>query len=300
MVLSTTRRLRLGLALGSGSARGWAHIGIIRALLAAGIVPDVISGCSIGALVGAAWANRRLEELAEAVTALRPLELVRFFEIDLTGRGFVDVARLRAFLEGSMADPDDRIEDLPCPFAAIATDLESGNEVWLQGGPLLDAAWASFALPGLFPPVHRDGRWRVDGGLVHPAPASLCRALGAGRVAAVRPPGARVGRCLPPRWRATRPAETLTAALRARAPRWLARAGAAGSPSVVETVATAVNIMQDRITRSRMAGDPPDVLLSPHLGDIRLLEFHRAAEAIAEGEACVERMAPLLEGLRED
>jgi len=303
VVLSGARRLRLGLALGSGSARGWAHIGIIRALAAAGIRPDVVSGCSIGALVGAAWASGRLEALARAITALRPLELVRFFEIDLSGRGFVDGPRLRAFLEGAIGDPAARIERLERPFAAVATDLESGNEIWLQEGPLLDAAWASFALPGLFPPVRRDGRWLVDGGLVNPVPVSLCRALGAERVIAVNLNGDLVGRALGRR-PATRgegmprPTDALAAALRAHAPRWLARAAAEPSPSLIETVATAVNIMQDRITRSRMAGDPPDVLLSPQLSHIRLLEFHRAAEAIAEGEACVERMAPLLEGLR--
>ena len=290
---------RIAIALGSGSARGWAHIGILRALSRMGVRPDIVCGSSIGALVGAAYANGRLEDLAEAVAGLGALELVRFFELDLGARGFVDAPRLRSFLESCVAGPGDDIDGLPLAYGAVATDLQSGQEIWLQDGPLLDAAWASFTLPGLFPPVRHDGRWLVDGGLVNPVPVSLARALRADVVIAVNLNGDLVGRHLSRTGQSTRasPIESITAALREQAP-MLFKGGEedeAPTPWALDTAASAINIMQDRITRSRMAGDPPDVLLRPRLGHIRLLEFQRAEEAIAEGEACVERARAMLD-----
>jgi len=292
-------RRRIAIALGSGSARGWAHIGILRALSRMGVRPDIVCGCSIGALVGAAYANGRLEELANAVTGLGALELVRFFELDLGARGFVDTPRLRTFLEDCVAGPGDKIGDLPLAYGSVATDLQTGQEIWLQDGPLLDAAWASFTMPGLFPPVRNGGRWLVDGGLVNPVPVSLARALRADVVIAVNLNGDLVGRHLNPPHQSTRasPMKSITAALREQAPMLFKERDVdeAPTPWALDTAASAINIMQDRITRSRMAGDPPDVLLSPRLGHIRLLEFHRAQQAIAEGEACVERARATLD-----
>ncbi len=290
---------RLAIALGSGSARGWAHIGVLRALSRLGIDADVVCGCSIGALVGAAHANGRLETLAEAITGLTALDLVRFFELDLGARGFIDGPRLRAFLEHCVADADTRIESLAVTFAAVATDLGSGREVWLQEGPLLDAAWASFSVPGLFPPARHAQHWLVDGGLVNPVPVSLARALGARTVIAVNLNDNLPGRRFVARERslARSTAQSLSSALRERAPMlFRSRSQDEGStPWALDTVVSAINIMQDRITRSRMAGDPPDIVLTPRLAHIRLLEFHRAGEAIAEGEACVARARAALE-----
>ena len=182
---------RLGIALGSGAARGWAHIGILRALEQAGIVPDVVAGTSIGALVGAAYASGRLDRLEEWVTQIDWWEIIRYMDLRLGG---VEGERLmRAFRERVDDVP---IETLSKPFGAVATDLHTGREVWFQDGSVLEAVRASIAVPGLFSPVRHRGRWLVDGGLVDPLPVSLCRALGADRVIAVNLNGDIVGKHL--------------------------------------------------------------------------------------------------------
>ena len=187
--MTHTRKPRLGIALGSGSARGWAHIGVLRGLEQAGIVPDVVSGASIGALVGAAYASNRLDRLEEWVAQIDWWEIIRYMDLRLGG---VEGERLmRAFRERVEDAP---IETLPKPFGAVATDLQTGREVWFQEGSLLEAVRASIALPGLFSPVRHQDRWLVDGGLVDPLPVSLCRALGADRVVAVNLNGDIVGK----------------------------------------------------------------------------------------------------------
>jgi len=177
--------LRIGLALGSGSSRGWAHIGVIRALAAAGIEPGILCGCSIGALVGASYAAGNLDRLEQWALALKRLELARYFEINLSLNGFVDTARLQTFLVTNVCDANVSIENLPKKYAAVSTELATGGEIWFTSGPVIDAVWASIAMPGLFPPTRNKGRWLVDGGLVNPVPVSVCRALGADVVIAV-------------------------------------------------------------------------------------------------------------------
>jgi NTE family protein len=296
--------LRVGVALGSGSARGWAHIGVLRELAAAGVQPAVICGSSIGALVGAAAAAGRLEPLAEWVSGLEWWDIVRYV-VEPGSGGLVDGERvMRAYAErvGEVA-----IEALPVSFGAVATELASGRELWLREGPLLEAVRASMALPGLFAPVRRDGRWLVDGGLVNPVPVSLCRAMGADLVIAVNLNHQLATRHARSRRRQAVPAQTLSAlgsrlqeALRGGAPAlaaWLVgppRQDAA--PSIFDVLAGALNIMQDQITRSRMAGDPPDLVIAPRLDHLALLDFDRAEEAIVEGQAAVRRALP---GLRD-
>ena len=291
-----SRKPRLGITLGSGSARGWAHIGILRALEQAGIVPDVVAGTSIGALVGAAYASNRLDRLEEWVAQIDWWEIIRYMDVRLGG---VEGERLmRAFRERVEDAP---IESLPKSFGAVATDLQTGREVWFQEGSLLEAVRASIALPGLFSPVRHQGRWLVDGGLVDPLPVSLCRALGADRVIAVNLNGNIVGKHLggrPLRLVATSP---LLARLSAGLQAMLGNNGRAADeaeadepPGLFDVMAGSINIMQDRITRARMAGDPPDLVLAPRLAHLGLMDFDQASAAMAAGMECVRLHLPLL------
>ncbi|HQU16959.1 MAG: hypothetical protein B7Z66_12440 [Chromatiales bacterium 21-64-14] len=301
---------RVGVALGSGSARGWAHIGVLRALEDAGIVPDVVCGTSIGALTGAACALGRLEPLDHWVRSLTWRDVVRFLDVRLSGGGLIHGERLMRFFRGRAYDVP--IESLPKVFAAVATDLGTGREIWLDQGSLAEAVRASFAVPGLFAPVLRDQRWLVDGGLVNPVPVSVCRAFGADIVIAVNLNGDLVGRntrrhaAPPARKPEPDPASDtdllsqltarLTGTLRARAGALIAqvRGTPALNPGIFEVLSGSLNIMQDRITRSRMAGDPPDLVVAPRLAHIGLMEFERGAEAIAAGRQAVEQMLPAI------
>lgn len=302
---------KIGLALGSGSARGWAHIGVIRALEEEGIEPDVITGCSIGALVGAAYAKGELDKLEDWVRQLEWKKVVDLMDISFLGGGFIKGDKLIEYFKKGTEEVN--IEDLDIPFGAITTDLDSGREIWLQEGSLLDAVRASIALPGLFTPVEREGRWHVDGGLVNPVPVSLCRAMGAEIVIAVNLNGDVVGK-----HRRNREKEIAEArqqeseaeielwdrfvtlfknSVESKKETWLKEllGEKDNMPGMFEVLAGSINIMQDRITRSRMAGDPPDLMLTPRLAHVGMLEFDRADEVIAEGHACVERMQAALE-----
>ncbi len=299
---------RIGIALGSGSARGWAHIGIIRELAEIGIQPHIVCGCSIGAIVGAAYVAGNLRRLEDWVRSLTRRELVRFFEINLSLDSFVAADRFRDFLRRYVSAEDLLIENLSKPFATVSTELETGREIWFTEGPVLHAVIASIALPGLFPPVRHQGRWLVDGGLVNPVPISLCHALGAERVIAVNLNGDIVGKHFrPAQPRSRSPSdqksmlESFMDTIKEYSPHLLGNEKTRDHPpSLFEAIAGAINITQDRITRSRIAGDPPDILLNPRLSDIGLLEFHRGGEAIDEGRACVRRARSAIEHLLED
>ncbi|HHJ11874.1 MAG TPA: patatin-like phospholipase RssA [Chromatiales bacterium] len=299
--------MKIGLALGSGSARGWAHVGVIEALAERGIEPQVVAGTSIGALVGAAHVSGNLQRLHEWLLTLTRMDVISLMDPSWLGGGLIEGEKLFDFFRDYMRDG--RIEDLDIPFGAVATELENGREVWLREGLLSEAVRASIALPGLFTPAKKDGKWYIDGGLVNPVPVSLCRAMGADVVIAVNLNGDILGRHLRHNGREReddRSQGRLSEALienelwqkysgrlrellgRERLPDWLdfRREG----PGLFEVMATAINIMQDRITRSRMAGDPPELLIAPRLSHIQLMEFERASEAIEEGRRAVARM----------
>ena len=266
----------LGLALGSGSARGWAHIGVIRALERAGMKPDVVAGTSIGALVGAAYAMGELARLEDFVLGLRIPDVIGFMDVGFSG-GVLKGDRLMEHFRRGAADRP--IEALAIPFAAVATSLRSGAEVWLRTGSTLDAVRASIAVPGLFAPVRRGGALLVDGGLVNPVPVSLARAMGAEVVIAVDLGSDVMGR----RFRA------MPAAVSAEEP----------MPSIPDVLAACMDIVNVRVARSRLAGEPPDLVVAPRLAGMRLLDFHRAQEAIAEGARAVERVAANVSALSE-
>lgn len=291
------RKPRIGLALGSGSARGWAHIGAIRALEERGIKPDLVCGTSIGALVGAAYASGELDRLEKWVTGLAWTNVVRL--MDLTWRGGL-IRGNRLFSLFRTIFEERNIEDLPIPYGAIATELYSGRELWLRHGKVLDAVRASCAMPGLFTPVVRDNVVLVDGGLVNPVPVSMCRALGAELVIAVDLSWGKLG-AYRDRGRSVAPREVPGWLSRIR-PGWIQKKSEQGEavhqaivPSIFEVFNISLDVVEIRVARSRLSGDPADVLLTPLLPDFATMDYHRAKEAIVEGRAAVERMAPLLE-----
>ena len=295
----------IGLALGSGAARGWAHVGVLQALAQEGVVPQIICGCSIGAFVGAAAAAGDLDKLAHWANKLKWQDVVSLLDVSLRS-GLIKGDKLIGFFERNFVDRD--FSELEMRFACVATELTTGREIWLQEGSVSAAVRASIAVPGLMTPVLHNGRLLVDGGLVNPVPVSLCRAMGADIVIAVdvgadmiaRMPRARLADAGPPDEAEAGWTERVLARFGfGNNGRALAEPPPAASrrevlPSLVSVISSSINIMQVRIARSRLAGEPADVLISPRVGHLGLMDYHRAAEAVAEGEAAVARMLPLL------
>ena len=293
----------IGLALGGGAARGWSHIGVILALREAGIDPGVVAGTSIGSLVGAAYVAGRLDDLHTWVESLTWQNVIGLIDVTMNG-GLIKGEKLLKFFRGHFEDTD--IENLPKPFGAVATDLASGNEVWLRTGSVIETVRASIALPGLFTPVEREGVILVDGGLVNPVPVSLCRAMGADIVIAVDLNTDLVGRRLLGRAGAAVEASgkagsvsgTMLRRLQAGIGAWRgSNLSGLGRLSVIDVITSSINIMQVHITRSRLAQEPADVMITPQLAQMALMDFHRAAPAIEEGRNAARAALPQLERL---
>lgn len=296
------RAPRVALALGAGAARGWAQIGVLRELLANGLLPDIVVGTSMGAVVGGCYCANRLDQLEVFARALTKRRVFGLMDFTISGTGLLSGGRLKAMLRKDLGLA--AIEDLPIRFAAVATQVHTGHELWLTRGNLVDAMRASYALPGVFEPVRIEGRWLMDGALVNPVPVSVCRALGADVVIAVNLVAETVA------WKAA-PAPTMElgvapAAAEPELPgrfygNWLrpgARAPKASAadagPSMAKVLVDAFNITQDRIARSRLAGDPPDLTINAKVGRIGLFEFHRAAELIDIGRDAAQKALPEL------
>jgi NTE family protein len=293
---------RIGLALGGGVARGWAHIGVLHRLTEIGLVPDLVCGTSMGALVGGFYLAGKLDEFEHLVRTLTRLKMVRLLDFMVPHNGILGGKRMFREMEKLVGEV--HIEDLPKPFAAVAAELATGHEIWLTRGHMLDAVRASVSIPGVFKPVKRDGRWMIDGALVNPVPVSVCRAMGARMVIAVNLSGDTMGG-IPAIERRSgngtgdgalydgeerrRPTTTnLGPAVR----RLLSTDQQ--EPNFFSTMSSSFTILLDRITRSRLAGDPPDVMISPRVGHIGLFDFHRAEETILEGAKAVDRIVPVL------
>jgi len=298
--LGSIRRPVIGLALGGGAARGFAHIGIIRTLLASGIVPDVVVGTSSGAGVGGLYASGKLDTLEEWGRGLQGMRnILGYLDIRLNGSGLIGGEKLATRLEAACGHT--LIEDLPIKFAAVATEVRTGHEIWLTRGRVVDAMRASYALPGIFSPVLIGDRWLVDGALVNPVPVSAARALGAEIVIAanlssdiftysttVYSHGAAPEPVAPA-------AEETTS--KRRFPRFFSPEktvkreffGGGDRPGLSSVMVDAFNIMQDRITRARLAGDPPDLLITPRVGQFGWFDFHRTDDLIALGTRAAER-----------
>lgn len=293
---------KIGFALGGGAARGWAHIGVIRALEEMGIKPDVISGTSIGSLVGAVYTVGRLDELEHWVLSLRRRDVAALLDINLFAGGLIEGDKLMHTFKAYFSDQD--IKDLSIPFGAVATDLSSGNEVWFQDGHLWNAIRASIAVPGLFSPWFYRDKWLADGGLVNPVPISLCRALGADKVIAVNLNSNLIAKHFDS-IKFSKPKHTekpVTVENGSDISEWFnaVKKRITGEewnnrPGIVDVLSSSLYIMQERITRSRMAGDPPEVYLNPHLENIGMMEFDQARNAIDEGYQVVQRMRDHIE-----
>jgi NTE family protein len=293
--------MKIGIALGSGSARGFSHIGILDVLAENGIVPEVVAGCSIGAIVGAAYACGNLDRLRTQALAINRLNWTQFFNPSFSLDGWINREHMQMFLVKSGIKRKQDISEMEKIYGSVACDLESGKEIWITQGCVFDSVWPSMAMPGVFPPVYQNNRWLIDGGIVNPVPVSLCRGLGADIVIAVNLNADLL--------RKTKPAEEKKSASSAFVDRVFGKAkerakellrtkdkAAAGpkAPDFFDTVSRSINIAQDRITKTRLAGDPPEILLSPRLASIGLLETYRAKEAIEEGRLCALRALPLI------
>ena len=305
-------RRRLGLALGGGSALGWAHIGIIRELTAQGVAIDIVAGTSIGAVVGACHAAGRLDALEHFARGLNRRRVFAMMDLSLGGSALIGGIRLRRRLGRDLGGL--RIEDLDLPFAAVATEFGSGREVCLGSGDVVEAIRASYALPGIFEPVLIDRHWLFDGAMSNPVPVSVCRGLGADHVIAVNLTGSLPGGdALHHATEDPSVAELdaiasdlaeATASLPGRrtkalrlifSRRRLFKRRADGAPGIAGVMIGAFSIAQERISRARLALDPPDVMLYARTPGVGLFEFHRAAELIDHGRTVVRRAMPDIE-----
>ena len=302
----------VALVLGGGAARGWAHIGVIHELKSMGVEPDMVVGTSVGSVVGGAYASGNLQPFEEWISSLGRVDIIRLLDAKMTGGGFLQGNSLMGAIEKRIGNPN--IEDLEIPFACVATELDTGREVWLREGSLLDACRASIALPGMFAPSRfREDKLLVDGGLVNPVPVSLARAMGGDVVIAVNLNGDLIGRhffvhreeeevddedsdralaeiedkdSMIAKW-----AAKMKAGFGVRLDSYISslRAKESPDPGLFDVIAGSIDIMQDRITRSRMAGEPPDIHITPQLSHVGLMDFDRSKESIEEGREATRR-----------
>jgi NTE family protein len=304
--VAPARRPKLGIALGAGAARGWAHIGVMLELTAQGIYPDAVAGTSIGALVGAAYAAGKLKEIEDFARGLTNKRVISLMDVSLSRMSFVGGERLPGEFEHEFSGLS--FEDLGTKFAAVATEAGTGHEIWLRKGNITDAIRASYALPGI--PVKINGRWLFDGMLVNPIPVTLCRALGAEVVVAVNLWDTRgtiiqdplsIEQALEKYDFALQAGRTLGARILGGMSSSLRRLFGKcedGAPGISNAMMDAFNIVLCRFSRSRLAGDPPDLLINARLGKIGLFDFHRADELIALGREATRRALPdIAEGI---
>ncbi|MBF9029827.1 patatin [Rhodobacterales bacterium HKCCE3408] len=274
---------KVGLALGYGGARGWAHIGVIEALSELGVEVEIVTGSSVGAIVGAAHAAGRLAELRDWALSLTQAGFLQLVDIRPFSGGFVRGAGIEQVM--TQIGVEGLIEDLPIPFTAVATDLETGREVWLRDGPILPAVRASSAIPGLLAPQQLGGRWLVDGAVTNPVPVTVARATGADIVISVNPNARR--RAV--HWE---PVETVSVwqqvtAFLPESVRPETGEGQVATPQGVAVASAAIDIMTEYLRRTRMAADPADLELEVELFDMSFVEFHGAKRAIEAGRDIV-------------
>ena len=291
----------LAIALGGGMARGFAHIGVLKVLNQHDIYPTIIAGTSIGSVVGACYLAGKLDELEEWALSLNRLKILSYLDFRVRSAGLVGGKKLKSVLGVHFDDME--FKDLPYPFVCIATDLITGHEVWLKDGNLLNSMVASFSLPGIFPPVHIDERNLVDGALVNPCPISPCQAMGARMTIAVDLNTDLIGKSIKPGTSYQTitgfdvfnskdvPKEQQEKFKKSSISRRLFRREK-NDPSLFGVMISSLGIVQDRLTRSRLAGEPPDVHIKPQVGHIGLLEFEKCEELIRLGEEATEKLIP--------
>ncbi len=299
---------KIGIALGSGLARGFSHIGVLRALQRHGIEPNIVAGTSMGSLVAGAYLSGKLDDLEDWAHSLNRFKVLSFLDFRVKSGGMIGGNKVVNLLNENFGGM--QIEDLPHPMVAIATDLVTGHEVWLRQGDIVEAMTASFSVPGIFPPRFLNQRWLIDGALTNPVPVSPCQAMGARMTIAVNPNGDIIGKTTHPGDKIPTVAgfdifadnlevgeeesekdakKGIIAKAKSMSMARRAFRREKDAPSMFGVMVSSMNISQDRLARSRLAGDPPDVLITPRIGHIGLMEFDRADELIEEGEAAVER-----------
>lgn len=293
-------RLKVGLALGGGAARGWSHIGVLRVLEREGIVPDIVTGSSIGAVVGGCYAAGKLDELEAFAASLTKSRVMGLLDFHISGGGLIAGARIKRLLDRDLETV--RIETMARRFAAVATELGTGHEIWLTRGPLVEAMRASYALPGIIDPVRIGGRLLMDGALINPVPVTTARALGADVVLCVNLNGDIRLRGTTIQAHGGEEEDEVVEAVLDEPRRWSLFGYGSGraterprrreGPGIASVMIDAFNITQDRISRSRLAGDPPDIMICPKLSTVGLFEFHRAPEIIELGRQATERVLP--------
>lgn len=288
------QRPKVGLALGSGGARGWCHIGILRELNEIGVQPDVISGASMGGLVGAIFAGGALDALEDWAVKLKARDFIGMLDVNLSSGGLVEGSEVLNVVRRLLKT--DKIEDFSIPLALVATDMATGREVWMTKGDVAEAVRATVALPGLLSPFKIGDTWFLDGGLTNPLPVTVCRMLGADVVIAANPNGRFNGTF----WtNHEREIPALVSSWKDHIPQVPAALSAFfdgesehnPKPQYLDVIATSIDIMTDGIRRAKLAGDPPHILLDAHLSQLSVLDFHRAPEAIQEGRRIVEESA---------
>ncbi len=305
MIIANNKQT-IGLALGSGSARGLAHIGVIHALEEADIKIDLVSGTSIGALIGSVYASDKLEAFEKVSGDFDWKKIAYFFDVVFPKSGLIDGNKIEEFVREYVHA--ENIEDLILPFQAVAADINTGEEVILDQGDVIEAVRASISVPGIFTPVRKNGQILVDGGLVNPVPVSTARAMGADFVIAVDLNHDIVAGKAPQVIK--KPVETddkgfmqtlnrlggdkyqaamerINLSLQSldnpainQVRTWLAEEPL---PNIFEVLLSSINIMETQITQSRLHLDKPDLLIQPKLGHIRFMEFDQAETIINIG-----------------
>ena len=298
----------VGLVLGCGASRGWAHIGVIEALEEAAIPISLIAGCSVGGYVGALYASRSLKNLKSFLLRMDGRKIFSYFDVIFPRSGILNGSkRVRELF--SMHTDARTFDDLEIPVVMVATDLERGRKVVLKSGSLITALRATMSYPGLFAPVRVNGRWLVDGGLVDPVPVGIARAVGAEVIIAVDlnsriasrsreraiSSGVDIGAVLPGLSAEPEPYgrnelmrkiaefyEGVESSFRDKTSEFLHRDGIM-PPDIIETIMTSISVMQERITRTNLAVDQPDILIQPRLGDLRMMNFDQVEHCIRQG-----------------
>lgn len=306
---------KIGLALGGGSARGWSHIGVIRALTEAGIDIDYIAGTSIGSVVGSVFASGNIKALEEVAVRLDWKQIAYLFDVVLPKSGLIDGKKVAGFISKHLRKTN--IEELFIPFCAVSTDLNTGNEVVIREGDIIEAVRASISIPGIFTPVRNNGRILVDGGLVNPIPVNVVREMGADFVIAVDLSHGIVGgskslqdtvpeldipysekedqQQTKKKNRILEALNNRLAAIDFSALSWTKHSSDVEPlPSIFDVITSSINIMEAQISATSLRSDPPDLLIQPNLSHINFLEFNRASEAIAEGYAEAKRQLAML------
>lgn len=305
-------RKTVGLVLGCGASRGWAHIGVIEALEDAKIPIDFIAGCSVGGYIGALYASQSLGNLKEFLLRMDGQKIFSYFDVVFPRSGLLNGSkRVRELF--SMHTDAETFEDLDIPVVMVATDLDRGKKVVLKSGSIIEALRATMSYPGLFAPVRLKDRWLVDGGLIDPVPVGVARAMGAEVIIAVDLNSRIVSRSQKPPGPAGSNSqkkvvnkrdepephhrnelmrkmaefyEGVENSLRYKTSELLHRDVA--PPDIIETVTTSIGIMQERITRINLAVDQPDILLQPRLGEQKMMNFDQVEHSIKEGYISVQ------------